>query len=1077
VALVAGAGAPAAGVEYGRECVELGWRDRFEADHGWRREPWQVASPDAQATSAFGSDGGVFGITVADRAMAWTRTINPVWTADFPFLEAEYETTGDVADGPLIGISDGSTGPVTPGARNPENPLASGAQAQLGPAAPGKHHLVIDLREPFKSDRVARITLLLRSGKQPARLTVRRLAFWATDPRKPAAEAPKGRSAKKLLARDRAKAGDDAKRWQPVTLPTARAISADWLGRAYGTAGHWRDDRQFHKGGVSFRLGTAEHAALATGVMETGGIEVAGDRRGCELALLLATRVFGSDIPWYSVRSCRPRGPIRSPHRLAVRLEYKDGTQRTHFPWSLADKAFSVARRPQPYVVPLDPTKDLVGFDVVDEMNFGQVFLLAASVNGSSHPVGTSSLRDRDVVDAKHQPEPAPVQTHSTRKADALTVENTWVRLAMNIDRGLGVREMTLVPYDREIVSHAEPISLVEVRDEQDRPTALRLRDCRVLREAAGTLFSFAWTTRGAADGRELQLDLRVQDDGEIHLTPALRNDAESPWPLTLVAPQLRGCVIAASPEDRHYLLGTRSTALGNEPIDRTDRYGGGYPLQLMDIFAPRAGGGLGVMVADTQLHAKTFRFKQDGQGADLSVRYPDVIVPPHGRVTLPTAILMPHAGDWRAPYRRYRAWARAARGATIGNRLADLFYCRRDYPAGGTGYLFNLRKNHYTPEQLIDESTRALGGIDMIDISGWAHNEATGRVGDYRKNDLGGLPELRRAVEAAHARGVKVGLYFEGYLLDRRSEPAESALPAWQLVRKDGSGKWWKGEMEFFACPGVKAWRETLSGMVADVARETGADAVYVDQLGFADAGKVCWSPDHGHPVPSNPMVEEQRMLRAVRDALDRHTPRTGIYLEQMPCDVLTGLVDGAFNYGMNKAGMPRHATKLPLHRFVFPEVAVIEMVGHGIRPVPIGAADLHRCVFHGLAVWLKGRSASWHAPGFRDVARRAHRILREHHDAFRSPDCEPHVPTLCTSVYANRFATKSKTIVTLYNAGYSDVSGDLVQIRAPTGWRVHDAWLDRPADVRREGKRVIIRGRLEPHSVGVFLLTESEE
>jgi len=170
----------------------------------------------------------------------------------------------------------------------------------------------------------------------------------------------------------------------------------------------------------------------------------------------------------------------------------------------------------------------------------------------------------------------------------------------------------------------------------------------------------------------------------------------------------------------------------------------------------------------------------------------------------------------------------------------------------------------------------------------------------------------------------------------------------------------------------------------------------------------------------------------------------------------------------------IPRqHATKLPLARFLFPEVVPVEMVGHGIRPMPVTEDDLHRCVFHGVALWLKGRSDSWYSPGFRETACRAYRILHEHADVFRSPDCEPLVPTLRTDLFANCFSTPARTIITLYNARHSDISGDLIRVPIPPGGQVRDLWNDRPAETRRDGDSIIICGTLEPQSVGVFLLT----
>ncbi|MGB9624926.1 MAG: DUF6259 domain-containing protein, partial [Phycisphaerae bacterium] len=672
---------------------------------------------------------------------------------------------------------------------------------------------------------------------------------------------------------------------------------------------------------------------------------------------------------------------------------------------------------------------------------------------------------------------------------DVLTVENAWIEWKLRVNAGLDLQSLRLVPRNRTIINAMPAVPLLECLDEGGRRSPLALRDLQTPTTADMLVLTFVLTAGAPADGHTILFRMQIHDDGRVGLTPTLVNESGAVWRLALCYPQLRACRVSESMAEAHYLLGTRSTLLAGGPITVDEAYGGAFPLQLMDIFSTQ-GGGLGLYVTDLTLTRKSFQFRQGADGADMAVRFPGIEVSADRRVGLPTVVVQPHLGDWHDVYARYRQWFRdaieaepstaidlrraAGRPAAAGP-LADLFYCRRDYPLGGTSYLFDRRRKGYTPGELIAESSRGFGGIDMIDISGWAYNEALGRVGQYRTNDLGGLPELRRAVDAAHRRGVRVGLYFEGYLIDHRSVLAKDAMPAWQLISRDGRPRWWGGsDKEFFVCPGVSQWRRELSQVVADVAVETGADAVYLDEFGFAGADKACWSPDHGHAVPSNPIVEEQGMLTAVRGALRARSPKTAVYVECVPVDAQMGLVDAAFDYGMTMPGIPRqHVTKLPLGRFVFPERIPVEMVGHGIRPVPVTEGDLHRCVFHGMAVWLKGRADSWYTPGFRETARRVYGILHEHADVFRSADCEPLIPTLRTDLYANRFSTAAQTIITLYNARYSDISGDLVRVPLAPGGRVYDLWTDRAAEVRRDGNEVVIRGTLEPQSAGAFLLT----
>jgi hypothetical protein len=77
---------------------------------------------------------------------------------------------------------------------------------------------------------------------------------------------------------------------------------------------------------------------------------------------------------------------------------------------------------------------------------------------------------------------------------------------------------------------------------------------------------------------------------------------------------------------------------------------------------------------------------------------------------------------------------------------------------------LYDVKRDRYTFNELIRDG-RAFGGIDSIDISGWAMSEKVGRVGDY-PIELGSVEDLWRNVSLGLKAGIPTGLYFEGYLL-----------------------------------------------------------------------------------------------------------------------------------------------------------------------------------------------------------------------------------------------------------------------------------------------------------------------
>ncbi|HPD29831.1 MAG TPA: DUF6259 domain-containing protein [Phycisphaerae bacterium] len=1064
---------PAGEASRERQRVEIGWHDDFRTDSGWLRENSDAPDHGDHAAIAFGSDGAVVSVASSNRATAWTRTTNPIWVNVFPFLEVRYSIreSGSGAQVWLL-LSDDSTGPVTPGALNPENPLAGDHEALVGPLSRDQDRAVFDLRALFPSDRVARISLRITTEAAPTTVELRRLAFWASDPRLPSPQATRPTCTAILPPEDDFSTSRPSQRgvWQPVQLPQRDVISAAWLTSALETPVDWPAGKDIERGGILFRLGDADRAAMCSGVMERESLDVSGSSQGCELALLLATRMFGSGVAWYGQASVKPRTTITSPHQLAVRLEYEDGSTSIHLPWSVRRKTWAVDRSPDVYIVPMDADKSLVRFSVVDGMSYGQVFLLAASLNSTSSPSFPQLRPKAEPRRTRQAPVPVTSPTQWHRAGNRFTVNNAWLRLAAEVETGLRLEQLGLVPFDREILNAKSPAPFVEVLGEDGRVLSMRFEAGNAGDTAGGARLDFRWSL--APSEHKLSLSVSVEDAGRIRMVPTLHNQTAQTWKTALRIAQLRECRISPIPGDSGYLVGTRNALQSRVPTSIRKDYSGVWPLPLVDLFAEQAGGGLGLFVIDSNLLPKAIEFKQTDSGADIAIEIRELTVPPDGHLVLPPVTLMAHTGDWHDLFNAYRAEA-VAETPPDDKRLEESFYCRRDYPLGGTGHLFTPLSLRYTPERLIAESNEAFGGIHMIDISGWAYSRATGRVGDYLSNDLGGLSELRRMVERSHAEGIKVGLYFEGYLIDRRSDLARKALPDWQSVDKTGKPRWWSGDMEFFACPGVEAWRRELAGRIAKVAHETGADAVYVDQFGLLGPGKACWAPNHGHPIPSNPILEERAMLRTIREALDKQAPGTAIYIEYTPVDGLMDLVDAAFDYGLWDVDAGWHPASLPLYRYVFPKLASFEMVGHGIRPIPVEVDDLHRCIFHGLGIWLKGRADSWYTPQFRELARQAYPIFREHADIFRSRQCEPLVPTLQEDLYANRFAGRDRTIITLYNAGCSSVAGELMQVPLPPEWSVVSLLPRGEADAQRDKEQVTIRGTVAPRSVAVFLLS----
>jgi hypothetical protein len=475
----------------------------------------------------------------------------------------------------------------------------------------------------------------------------------------------------------------------------------------------------------------------------------------------------------------------------------------------------------------------------------------------------------------------------------------------------------------------------------------------------------------------------------------------------------------AGPAEGIYYLFPRQGAVIGRADRTLEANYNAIFPLQFVDVFSPTANGGAAVIVLDEAARGKRFRLVKTGTTVEVAVEY-RVRLGPGETFRPPDAQITAHGGDWHEGLAAYRAWV-ASWYKPAGPRPAWLrkaFWARRDYPVGGSGKLYDVRRNRYTYGDLIRDGA-AFGGIDFIDISGWAMSETSGRVGDY-PIELGGADDLRRNVAIGDGAGIPTGLYFEGYLIDKRSKIGLRQNGRWQMIDAKGQGAWWKGgtATEFFACPYVRDWQKYLATRLAEVARETGVSAIYLDEFGFGN--KRCYSADHGHAPGAETVPGEVEMAREVRRALAAAgRPETVLYIEETPPDASAPYYDAAFCYNLPNADRKLSPLKLNLWRFVFPDIRLWDMLSTGIDPRALPAEDFRLSLWHGNGVWLKGHSETWYGEPLMAFLRCAHGLLKENADALNGV-AEPLVASPNPSVFINRFTGGGRTVYTLFNASY---------------------------------------------------------
>ena len=270
--------------------------------------------------------------------------------------------------------------------------------------------------------------------------------------------------------------------------------------------------------------------------------------------------------------------------------------------------------------------------------------------------------------------------------------------------------------------------------------------------------------------------------------------------------------------------------------------------------------------------------------------------------------------------------------------------------------------------------------------------------------------------------------------------------------------------------CTATDAWRGHLAATYRRVARELRPDGLYIDQHGFTNTWKTCWSREHGHPVPWAPLAGERDAGRAIRAAV----PEGMVTItEEVPNDINSQFQDAALGYSVAWADPDLAPHRIDLFRFVFPEFKIFQLTQYNPF-VEGGWQALKFPFFNGEGYWLHGQTTQTYCAEARGFLRNAFRILHENAPAFRSPDVRPLIGTAAPLVYANEFRAADRVVWTLFNAGYRTHRGAVLRVPHRAGTAYADAFREIPVEPELRGRRsprATLALELPPRGVGCIV------
>ena len=509
----------------------------------------------------------------------------------------------------------------------------------------------------------------------------------------------------------------------------------------------------------------------------------------------------------------------------------------------------------------------------------------------------------------------------------------------------------------------------------------------------------------------------------------------------------------------------------------------------MFDIYNPVAGVGLGVMTHNRDHRSLDYSMGKTARGVSAFVQSPGELygIAPGDSVTFTESCLVFHQGDWHEAVRAYRDWLATLSPLSPHDRewfrrifLLRCHQAKKFYSWAVPIYEPDTRS--YRIDDFVRADTDYLGMTPQVfHFFGWTdlENGWHGHPnGDFRVDSYTGGPgTLKRAVDRLQDKhGIFASLYT---LSDRCYKKSEFGLQHGErLAIRNRDGSLRQDEFNWFLCGSSKAWRDQYVESLCRTQRETGVKILYVDVFPFS-RGAPCYSPDHGHEVPSHVDRGTYAMIRQLRESLPDDV---AIWSEYPLPDAALPYIDGNIHYycldwhehfgktyDQLDVAQPFAATAQNVYRYMFPNLKQFVFLC-GISP---WSGDSKFPFFNGEALY----DCSWclYAGPNLDRVKKSLAIQREYDDCFASLHPIPEVGTMQREVHANCFPGKARTAWTLFNARYTTVRGPLLAVRHHLGATYHDVWNDVPLEPEIIDGRAVLTLTLHPQQLGCIVQTST--
>lgn len=373
---------------------------------------------------------------------------------------------------------------------------------------------------------------------------------------------------------------------------------------------------------------------------------------------------------------------------------------------------------------------------------------------------------------------------------------------------------------------------------------------------------------------------------GDSTWTLAVKNVGQMPRATQVEFPRFDGLQLGAKGSRNQqtvldmagYIADAWSVGAG---VYGTSDISGKWSMQWHAMFDPTTRSAVGLIVMDPKVCNKKLVLAKPC----VSVQYfPPKILAPGETLTLPSLRLLIYGGDWKRTARAYAAWHAKAfehvtppkwflecdswEGRWVANNAKQpaVFLGAWAGAVGPNELMVGLNSFHDLPAATI------ANPFDNNELAYWErsamlNNQCT--TGDlFVRDDLGGAEAMRTALDGVRKLGLHSTLYLNAYIIHESSDLVKTGkAKSWPMMHHDRSMGGRYTETGFLhPCPGCVEWQDYLAATVGRLLKETGADGIRLDSVGYYN--HPCYNPAHHHTSPFDYNEWIGQLLSKVRKA-----------------------------------------------------------------------------------------------------------------------------------------------------------------------------------------------------------------